>query len=347
MLTAEKPINPNPARALYENFMTGEYGKKWDDLPAGVQKRWADALAAGVIAMTSVRIEPVEDFDTGALRAASLQPGTIAVLPEPTDIIFSDGEPYAAITVDYLGCEYLSRDVENIEKIAAAGSKGPTEVVYLFRGTRSKSPSPKPVEPLALPYKNWRGEISTRKILPIRLEFSATEWHPEPQWLLIAIDVEKNVERSFALKDFNPPTPASPVTSKAAEIVTSMIKKSKDDLFERRQWGGPTIGADQIEHRVRAYEDVIAVLSAQVQDVAGLERLRDVTYAVQHNPNCPAKYLVRLVGKSGRIDLKPYGNHFPSVKHETGDVLGFGKTLDEAIDNAIAAAAPAKQEGGE
>lgn len=143
MLTAEKSITPNPARALYENFMTGEYGKKWDDLPAGVQKRWADALAAGVIAMTSVRIEPVEDFDTEALRAASLQPGTIAVLPEPTDIIFSDGEPYAAMTVDYLGCEYLSRDVENIEKIAAAGSKGPTEVIYLFRGTRSKSLWPK------------------------------------------------------------------------------------------------------------------------------------------------------------------------------------------------------------
>ena len=143
MLTAEKSINPNPARALYENFMTGEYGKKWDDLPAGVQKRWADALAAGVIAMTSVRIEPVEDFDTEALRAASFQPGTIAVLPEPTDIIFSDGEPYAAMTVDYLGCEYLSRDVESIEKIAAAGSKGPTEVIYLFRGTRSKSLWPK------------------------------------------------------------------------------------------------------------------------------------------------------------------------------------------------------------
>lgn len=145
MLTAEKSITPNPARSLYENFMTGEYGKKWDDLPAGVQKRWADALAAGVIAMTSVRIEPVEDFDTEAFRAASLQPGTIAALPEPTDIIFSDGEPFAAMTVDYLGCEYLSRDVENIEKIAAEGSKGPTEVVYLFRGARSKSLSPKPV----------------------------------------------------------------------------------------------------------------------------------------------------------------------------------------------------------
>lgn len=139
-----------------------------------------------------------------------------------TDEMMTAAEPVAAMTTDYLGCEYVSMDVAGIEKIAAAGSKGPTEVVYLYAA---------------------------------------------------------------------PPAP-----------------------------------------------------SAQVQDVAGLERLRDVTFAVQHNPNCPAKYLVRLVGKSGRIDLKPYGNHFPSVKHETGDVLGFGKTLDEAIDNAIAAAAPAKQE---
>lgn len=61
--------------------------------------------------------------------------------------------------------------------------------------------------PLELPYKNWLGEVSTRKIQPVRLEFGSTTWHPEPQWLLIAWDVEKEAERSFALKDFNPPTP--------------------------------------------------------------------------------------------------------------------------------------------
>lgn len=39
---------------------------------------------------------------------------------------------FAAMTVDYLGCEYLSRDVSIIEKIAEQGSHGPTEVTYLF-----------------------------------------------------------------------------------------------------------------------------------------------------------------------------------------------------------------------
>lgn len=44
----------------------------------------------------------------------------------------SAAEPVAAMTTDYLGCEYVSMDVAGIEKIAAAHSKGPTEVVYLY-----------------------------------------------------------------------------------------------------------------------------------------------------------------------------------------------------------------------
>lgn len=44
----------------------------------------------------------------------------------------SSEEPVAAMTKDYLGCEYVSMDVAGIEKIAAAHSKGPTEVVYLY-----------------------------------------------------------------------------------------------------------------------------------------------------------------------------------------------------------------------
>lgn len=59
--------------------------------------------------------------------------------------------------------------------------------------------------PVTLTYTNWRGETAERTILPQRLWFGATEWHPEPQWLLTAIDVEKGAERDFALKDFGWP----------------------------------------------------------------------------------------------------------------------------------------------
>jgi predicted DNA-binding transcriptional regulator YafY len=50
-------------------------------------------------------------------------------------------------------------------------------------------------------YTNYRGETAQRTIVPQRVWFGATEWHPEEQWLLDAIDLEKGAERSFALRD--------------------------------------------------------------------------------------------------------------------------------------------------
>ena len=67
------------------------------------------------------------------------------------------------------------------------------------------SPTPgaeTPGQPVRLNYTNWRGETAERTILPLRIWYGATDWHPEPQWLLTAMDVEKGAERDFALKDF-------------------------------------------------------------------------------------------------------------------------------------------------
>ena len=50
-------------------------------------------------------------------------------------------------------------------------------------------------------YTNWKGNTRERTILPIRIEFKSTEWHKEEQWLLIALDLEKNEERAFAGDD--------------------------------------------------------------------------------------------------------------------------------------------------
>jgi hypothetical protein len=61
-----------------------------------------------------------------------------------------------------------------------------------------------------------------------------------------------------------------------------------------------------------------------------------LTFAVQHNPNCPSPWLVRLPGK-GPIDMLPYGDPLRLVKHQTGDILGFGKTLEEAARAALTA----------
>lgn len=58
--------------------------------------------------------------------------------------------------------------------------------------------------PVKVQYTNWRGETAIRNILPVSLRFGSTEWHPEPQWLLLAKDVDKGEDREFALLDMQP-----------------------------------------------------------------------------------------------------------------------------------------------
>jgi hypothetical protein len=58
-----------------------------------------------------------------------------------------------------------------------------------------------------------------------------------------------------------------------------------------------------------------------------LQRLNKSTYVVEHNPNCPSPYLVRLPGRQGFID-KLFG--------KSGDISAYGKTLTEAASGAFA-----------
>jgi predicted DNA-binding transcriptional regulator YafY len=57
------------------------------------------------------------------------------------------------------------------------------------------------IPPFKMLYQNWKGEIAERSVQPLGLEYGSTEWHPEPQWLLRALDTEKGAERQFAMKD--------------------------------------------------------------------------------------------------------------------------------------------------
>ena len=54
---------------------------------------------------------------------------------------------------------------------------------------------------LRIEYTNWRGEASVRTIVPLNIWFGSTEWHPVEQWLMRAVDIEKDAERDFALTD--------------------------------------------------------------------------------------------------------------------------------------------------
>lgn len=57
-------------------------------------------------------------------------------------------------------------------------------------------------------YTNFRGERTSRIIQPARIDFGATPYHPEPQWLLAALDVRREVSRAFAIRDIHSWRPA-------------------------------------------------------------------------------------------------------------------------------------------
>jgi predicted DNA-binding transcriptional regulator YafY len=53
---------------------------------------------------------------------------------------------------------------------------------------------------VAIVYTNHRGETSVRRIVPKRIWFGKTAWHPEEQWILNAFDVDRGADRGFAMK---------------------------------------------------------------------------------------------------------------------------------------------------
>ena len=57
------------------------------------------------------------------------------------------------------------------------------------------------VESLEFWYKNYRGEVSKRSVIPESIYWGSTDWHPKEQWLLKATDLEKGEERIFAMAD--------------------------------------------------------------------------------------------------------------------------------------------------
>jgi len=53
-------------------------------------------------------------------------------------------------------------------------------------------------------YRNHRGVSGVRRVQPISVRYGTTEWHPEPQWLMRAFDLDKDAEREFAMSEIAP-----------------------------------------------------------------------------------------------------------------------------------------------
>lgn len=53
-----------------------------------------------------------------------------------------------------------------------------------------------------LKYRNHRGEVAVRDIVPTHMWFGSNEWHTEEQWIVEAYDRDKKEYRSFSLEGF-------------------------------------------------------------------------------------------------------------------------------------------------
>lgn len=76
-----------------------------------------------------------------------------------------------------------------------------------------------------LVYTNYKGETSERHIIPKGMNWGSTPWHPEPQWLVVAYDLDKKAYRDFALRDFRGPME---VVSKAHDRVAELEQEKKE-----------------------------------------------------------------------------------------------------------------------
>jgi hypothetical protein len=52
-------------------------------------------------------------------------------------------------------------------------------------------------------YTNYRGETAEREIIPRSRWWGFTTYHPEKQWLIGALDVDKCALRDFAERDIS------------------------------------------------------------------------------------------------------------------------------------------------
>lgn len=98
-------------------------------------------------------------------------------------------------------CE-ASWKVEGEENPAPTGSFCPDckKAGRMAPGVLNWKPDSDPIE---FTYKNYRGEVSRRRVRPLSIRVGSSEYHPEPQLLMLAYDLDKEAEREFAVKDMD------------------------------------------------------------------------------------------------------------------------------------------------
>lgn len=120
--------------------------------------------------------------------------------------------PAGAITeVEVPGYTQTSNQIDAEREFARASrlaDAGPVQPAPKYRNPLESAPPPSAAQepppglPITATYRNYKGEVEDRSIIPMRLYVGTSQWHPEAGWLLEAYDLGKSAIRTFSLKDF-------------------------------------------------------------------------------------------------------------------------------------------------
>lgn len=157
-----------------------------------------------------------------------------------------------------------------------------------------------------LTYTNWRGETSERTIVPLSIWFGSTDWHPEPQWLLKAIDTEKGAERDFALKDFGHPVPAVDTGQAVAKARAAVERLANTPMnLSLEDWC--VLSADILKGLDAARPaplDAERVREAAIREAAQIVAKRRDEYVQEHGSYDPSTGVTEFPGDGEELVLE-------------------------------------------
>lgn len=124
-----------------------------------------------------------------------------------------------------------------------------------------------PTAPLRFIYTNHRGETDQRTVIPMSVRFGSTKWHPKPQWLLKAFDLDKDAEREFAMGDIGGPAPDAGVDGMREAIQDILDRTYSNDR-------GCALDADKVAEIydiAKAAMSIIVVPATSMLDLSRAE----------------------------------------------------------------------------
>jgi hypothetical protein len=165
-------------------------------------------------------------------------------------------------------------------------------------------------------YTNWRGETRLRKLEPINVRFGATAWHPEPQWLMLARDLETDEHKEFALKDM-----AAPIEKQSTVVDEKRVAEIRERLGKATP--GPWCAWDHAGW-AQPYISVVT------------EDDRNIIFPGKATKESDGKIIGEVWGTRGKAEIELANADF--IAHAPDDItylLARVKTLEAERDKAL------------